>query len=139
MWDKQVCEEEPAVSSTEVSDIGEHIHKSQTHAQFADVVVVPLSIPKEKDFAERVLLGYIPSRQELKMVQEHFGDMVETQLKRQELYNAYKCLQHHEVTAERRAKVVDWMIKVCAFHGCHEQVFFKALNLMDLFYAKTTT
>jgi hypothetical protein len=47
-------------------------------------------------------------------------------------------LKNHEVSGKIRAKMVDWMIEVLSSYKCQDQSLFKAVQLMDRFYEKST-
>lgn len=46
-------------------------------------------------------------------------------------------LSKHDVTSPYRAKMVDWMIEVMASYKCSERSLFKAIEIMDRYYAKS--
>ncbi|CAD8209526.1 unnamed protein product [Paramecium pentaurelia] len=47
------------------------------------------------------------------------------------------CLSNHTVSANLRAKMVDWMVEVLTSYKCKDQTFFFAVKLMDTYLSKT--
>ncbi|CAD8127463.1 unnamed protein product [Paramecium sonneborni] len=48
------------------------------------------------------------------------------------------CLSNHTVSANLRAKMVDWMVEVLTSYKCKDQTFFLAVKLMDSYLSKTS-
>ncbi|CAK89343.1 unnamed protein product (macronuclear) [Paramecium tetraurelia] len=48
------------------------------------------------------------------------------------------CLSNHTVSANLRAKMIDWMVEVLTSYKCKDQTFFLAVKLMDSYLSKTT-
>lgn len=45
-------------------------------------------------------------------------------------------LSKHEITPSKRTKMVDWMVEVLSIYEAHDETFFLAVTLMDLFLWK---
>jgi hypothetical protein len=48
---------------------------------------------------------------------------------------AANCLRRHNIHKKTRAKMVNWMIEVLAILQYSDQTFFKAVGILDLYYA----
>lgn len=49
------------------------------------------------------------------------------------------CLARHKVTANLRARMVDWMIEVLTNFRCDDQTFFLSVSLMDRYFKNCKT
>lgn len=47
-------------------------------------------------------------------------------------------LANHKISANVRAKMIDWMIEVLCSYKCTDMTFFVAVNYMDMYFQKTT-
>lgn len=45
-------------------------------------------------------------------------------------------LDEHKISADYRAKMVDWMVEVLTTFKCSDQAFFKTVQIMDRYYAE---
>jgi hypothetical protein len=79
-----------------------------------------------------------PSRLATRTLEIHMGDIVQNMLKQQADCDRAFCLRRHNITPSLRAKMVDWMVEVLRVFDCSEATFFKAVSIMDLYYARTT-
>ena len=76
---------------------------------------------------------------QLRLTQKTMGDN-EEDIKQdlresEELGRAANCLRQHGIPKKLRAKMVNWMVEVLSILGSEEQTFFKAVGVMDLYYA----
>jgi hypothetical protein len=64
----------------------------------------------------------------------HYSDDILDYIKLRETQTTpVMCLDKHNIPANLRAKMVDWMIEVLASYKCTEQTFFLAVRIMDKF------
>lgn len=74
----------------------------------------------------------------MKLIEEHKEDLLTDFMQEQHSDSVYNCLNNHKISPLLRAKMVNWMIEVFSVYQCKDQCFFKAVFIMDLYYAKTT-
>ncbi len=91
--------------------------------------------PEELEFEQ--LTGIVPTSLTLKETKEHREDFWKEKKASIKDYNLVNCLSKHEVKPKHRAAMVDWMIEVLKKFDCQDITFFKAVAIMDCFYAKT--
>jgi len=61
-----------------------------------------------------------------------FSEEIDQYLKQRESlpqFDVRNCLYEHDITANVRARMVDWMIEVLSNFGCDEQTFFIAVSI----------
>ena len=47
-------------------------------------------------------------------------------------------LSSHKVSADYRAKMIDWMVEVLTTFKCSDQAFFKTVQILDRYYAESS-
>ena len=90
----------------------------------------PLNKALETEIIPQLHSGsFLPSALTLKEFKEHNKDFwaLELEKKRHE----------HKLNPNDRADMVNWMIEVIAIFECKTETFFRAIDIMDQFYAKT--
>ena len=66
-----------------------------------------------------------------------FSEEIDQYLKQRESlpqFDVRNCLYEHDITANVRARMVDWMIEVLSNFGCDEQTFFIAVSIQDRYF-----
>lgn len=73
----------------------------------------------------------------LKALKEYKKDFMEVFNEESTQYNIAKYLRKYSLKPKDRAGAVDWMLRVMHEFDCKKEAFFKAVALMDSFFAKT--
>lgn len=84
-----------------------------------------------------LLAGFSVSDLCLKEFKEHKKDFWKAKFDDSSHYNVFKCLDGHALSFKDRAFVVDKMAEVFGSLRCQKETFYKAVAIMDLYYAKT--
>jgi hypothetical protein len=70
-------------------------------------------------------------RQNLNVRAELAGYHVQYMRGTEDTYDSSNCLEKHDISAEVRSRMIDWMIEVLTNFKCDDQTFFISVNLMD--------
>ena len=91
--------------------------------------------PEELELEQ--LTGIIPTKLTLRESAEHRTELWIEKLRAIEGYDVTGCLKRHEVSPEKRASMVNWILEITKRYECSDLTFFKAVAIMDLFYSLT--
>ena len=73
-------------------------------------------------------------------VRAELSEDIDKYLRRlEETVDLKDCLARHKVTANLRARMVDWMIEVLTNFRCDDQTFFLSVSLMDRYFKNCKT
>jgi hypothetical protein len=70
------------------------------------------------------------------LLKTYSGDILEYMMRREKDTTPQSCMLRHNIPANLRAKMVDWMIEVLSSYKCTEQTFFMAVRIMDMYFQK---
>ena len=98
---------------------------------------LPQEILNPEQLEQDRLTGILPSVLSLKEAKEHQNDFWKERLSDLEDFSVSNCLVKHEVKPAHRSAMVNWMIEVLQEFTCETLTIFKAVAIMDLFYARS--
>lgn len=114
---------DPLYKNNEISQ-----HKVPTLNEHVDVHLTSEEIRGE------FLTSLFPSKLSLREFEEHENDCWVTKL--EEAFQLRNSRRSHRLHTRDRADMVDWMLEVTSTFKCKEVTFFKAVEIMDLFYVR---
>jgi len=73
-----------------------------------------------------------------RIMRDYSSDLIENLLSNEHFYWTKNCLQNHNIPANIRAKMIDWMVEVLCSYKCTNETFFVAVYYLDAFFKNST-
>jgi cyclin B len=135
---KHVADKKPALKQTKSIVISQPLETSSAEKEKTKLVKVKEDVLAEQKKEERKREATKFKRSETDKVVATYGKTWITDMKTKESTTWPKNpLANHKISANVRAKMIDWMIEVLCSYKCTDMTFFVAVNYMDMYFQKT--
>jgi len=77
-------------------------------------------------------------KQTINLIQEYGKEIEDYQKGLEEKYETKECLKNQEITPPLRAKMINWIIEVCANFKTNDKTFFLSISIMDRYLKRSS-